>query len=153
MLKRLLSIFVAVSMVTLPVLVEGKGYRSYHGKSPYQSRSSIYKANKSSRYSTSYRDNTHKPQKYSTHPKSTYKIWNTKNTYSGRYKNSGLPGVKRSESAKREFLKSKGYKRVPPGYEVDHIIPLSKGGRDGPSNMQLIPKNLHRQKTADERRR
>jgi 5-methylcytosine-specific restriction endonuclease McrA len=36
---------------------------------------------------------------------------------------------------------------------VDHIIPLSKGGRDEPSNMQLIPKSVHKQKTGSERKR
>jgi hypothetical protein len=69
------------------------------------------------------------------------------------YKTTGKPKVERSMTAKKKFLKSLGYKRVPPGYEVDHIIPLSEGGPDTPSNMQLIPKRLHKQKTAAERRR
>jgi 5-methylcytosine-specific restriction endonuclease McrA len=89
----------------------------------------------------------------STHPKSTYKIGGTKYNANERYKNSGLPKVERSATAKNQFLRSKGYKKVPSGYEVDHIIPLLKGGRDEPSNMQLIPKSVHKEKTASERKR
>src|SRR5262249_27357366 len=44
--------------------------------------------------------------------------------------------IQRSEAAKREFMKSTGYPHGRPGYVVDHIIPLAKGGRDVPSNMQ-----------------
>ncbi|HEY5536595.1 MAG TPA: HNH endonuclease signature motif containing protein [Ignavibacteria bacterium] len=44
-----------------------------------------------------------------------------------------------------------GYKRVPNGYQVDHIRPLSEGGRDTPDNMQLITKESHKYKTAQEK--
>jgi len=33
--------------------------------------------------------------------------------------------------------------RVPPGYEVDHIIPLSIGGPDTPANMRLQGVDIH----------
>jgi hypothetical protein len=42
----------------------------------------------------------------------------------------------RSESAKKEFMKQTGYPNGRPGYVIDHIIPLKKGGCDCPSNMQ-----------------
>jgi len=42
----------------------------------------------------------------------------------------------RSESAKYDFMKQSGYPHGRPGYVVDHIIPLKKGGCDCPSNMQ-----------------
>ena len=32
------------------------------------------------------------------------------------------------------------------GYQVDHIVPLSKGGADKTSNMQLIPKDSPKEK-------
>jgi hypothetical protein len=54
--------------------------------------------------------------------------------------------IKRSTSEKKKFLKSLGYKRVPSGYEVDHITPLYKGGADKAYNMRLIPKAEHKAK-------
>jgi len=57
---------------------------------------------------------------------------------------------KRSSTAKKQFLKSKGLEKVPPGYEVDHVVPLDAGGKDEPSNMQLIPKSTHKEKTKKE---
>ena len=44
--------------------------------------------------------------------------------------------IKRSEEAKEEFMKKSGYPHGRPGYVVDHIIPLKRGGADSPSNMQ-----------------
>jgi hypothetical protein len=84
--------------------------------------------------------------------KSTHKSGST--TYiSGEHYKTGFPKVARSSSEKEKFLRSKGYTKVPKGYEVDHIQPLSKGGQDNPSNMQLISKQQHKQKTANERKK
>src|SRR5437660_7337910 len=44
--------------------------------------------------------------------------------------------IKRSESAKHEFMRESGYPKGRPGYVVDHITPLKRGGCDCPSNMQ-----------------
>jgi hypothetical protein len=149
MVRTLLSLFVALMIAAPPVLLEAKSNQSSSGKSSYTSHGSIHKTYKTGLSG----GRTYKREGISTYPKSTYKIGGTKYNASERYKNSGLPKVERRESVKKQFLKSKGYKRVPAGYEVDHIIPLSKGGRDEPSNMQLIPKNIHKQKTSSERKR
>jgi hypothetical protein len=71
--------------------------------------------------------------------------------------NSITTGVARSQSQKSSFLKlaaasglypkymnqwmRKG--KVPPGYHVDHIKPLSIGGKDIPSNMRLLDQDFH----------
>jgi hypothetical protein len=44
--------------------------------------------------------------------------------------------IKRSELAKREFMQMTGFPNGRPGYVVDHIVPLKRGGCDCPSNMQ-----------------
>jgi hypothetical protein len=54
---------------------------------------------------------------------------------------------KRSYSAKRDFLKMRGYRRVPKGFQVEHRVPLFAGGSDSPSNMQLMSTFAHRSKT------
>lgn len=83
--------------------------------------------------------------------KQTYQVNGTKYVSGETYKTTGKPMVDRSEAAKREFLKSKGYSEVPKGYQVDHIVPLSQGGADKPSNMQLLTIQQHAEKTARER--
>jgi 5-methylcytosine-specific restriction endonuclease McrA len=151
--RRLLSLLIALMIAIFPIFAEGKSSRSSSGKSSYSSRGTISRSYKSSDYRSSYRGSTHRSQKGFTYRKSTPQSGETKYNYNERYKTSGLPKVNRNESAKNQFLRSKGYKKVPQGYEVDHIVPLSKGGRDEPSNMQLIPQNIHKQKTASERKR
>ncbi len=64
----------------------------------------------------------------------------------------GIP-EHRSEAEKKKFLRQQGLKRVPPGMEVDHIVPLSAGGSDIPANMELLPKSTHHRKTAVEAKR
>jgi hypothetical protein len=44
--------------------------------------------------------------------------------------------IKRSESAKHAFMRMTGYPHGRPGYVIDHIIPLKRGGTDDPRNMQ-----------------
>lgn len=82
----------------------------------------------------------------------TYNVGNTEYFYDLVYVSTGKPMVKRSAANKRAFLESKGYSETPDGYEIDHIIPLSEGGTDDPSNMQLLTINHHKRKTAIERK-
>lgn len=44
--------------------------------------------------------------------------------------------IKRSRAAVRQYKKQTGYPSGKPGYVIDHIIPLKRGGCDTPSNMQ-----------------
>ena len=82
--------------------------------------------------------------------KSTYKVGST--TYvSGEYYQTGLPKVERSSSVRSDFLSQRGYSSTPAGYQVDHVVPLSRGGADATYNMQLLPTSVHKAKTARER--
>lgn len=55
--------------------------------------------------------------------------------------------TQRSRAQVTAFLRQHGFKRTPPGYQVDHIIPLCAGGPDTPENMQLLTIEEHREKT------
>ncbi len=44
--------------------------------------------------------------------------------------------IQRSEAEKHAFEKESGYPHARPGYVVDHILPLARGGADAPRNMQ-----------------
>lgn len=83
----------------------------------------------------------------------TQKIGTTEYIINETYSTTGNPKVKRSAANKTKFLKSIGLKKVPEGYEIDHIIPLTEGGTDDPSNMQLLTIEEHKEKTARERSR
>jgi hypothetical protein len=96
--------------------------------------------------------NTKSNDSYNYTPKKTKEKTSTTNyIYGETYKTTGNTKVKRNSTAKKEFLKKNGYNNLPYGYEVDHIKPLSEGGTDTPDNMQLITKESHKIKTADER--
>lgn len=83
---------------------------------------------------------------------STYIVGNTEYYYDLIYVTTGRPMVKRNATNKRLFLESKGFTELPKGYEIDHIIPLSEGGTDDESNMQLLTISQHKRKTAKERK-
>ena len=38
--------------------------------------------------------------------------------------------IARSEQSKEQFMRETGYPRGRPGYVVDHVIPLKRGGAD-----------------------
>ena len=59
-----------------------------------------------------------------------------RSTYAQGVKRDSHGHIARSESAKKQFEKQTGYPNGRPGYVVDHIVPLKKGGADVPYNMQ-----------------
>jgi len=44
--------------------------------------------------------------------------------------------IARSPEAREHFMRETGYPHGRPGYVIDHIVPLKRGGADVPSNMQ-----------------
>ena len=59
--------------------------------------------------------------------------------------------IKRSSSAKEKFMNQTGYPKGRPGYVIDHVTPLSKGGKDDPGNMQWQTKEAAKAKDKWER--
>ncbi|KPJ55674.1 hypothetical protein AMJ49_06625 [Parcubacteria bacterium DG_74_2] len=60
--------------------------------------------------------------------------------------------TKRSGTIRTRFLSKRGLKRTPRGKEIDHKIPLHKGGSDSLRNLRLIKKSSHKTKTRKELR-
>lgn len=67
-------------------------------------------------------------------PKHSYSYHISGYVYGVKRDNNGH--VERSSSARKEFMKQTGYPKGHPGYVIDHIIPLKRGGADTPGNMQ-----------------
>lgn len=63
----------------------------------------------------------------------------------------GSEDIVRNIAARNEYLSSIGFDDLPEGWEVHHIIPLSEGGIDDPSNMVLLEKEDHAAVTAQHR--
>jgi hypothetical protein len=67
--------------------------------------------------------------------------WHRSGSYAPRVQRDSKGHIERSESAKRTFMKQSGYPNGKPGYVVDHITPLKRGGPDTPGNMQWQTKD------------
>lgn len=59
-----------------------------------------------------------------------------KSSYAAGVKRDSRGHIARSSKAKAEFMKQTGHPHGRPGYVVDHIVPLKRGGSDTPNNMQ-----------------
>lgn len=85
-------------------------------------------------------DRRYKENRSSTNSGSSYNSYKKSPKHSSKYiyslERDKHGRIKRSESAKRKFLKESGFPKGREGYVVDHIIPLKKGGCDCPRNMQ-----------------
>ncbi len=135
----------AVSLVlflsVLPDTMEAKGSRP--GRHSYSTHAR-------SRSSTHYRSSTIHRAKSSPAIRST-KSHRSSYVYGVQRDSHGK--IKRSEASKRAFMKQTGYPHGRRGYVIDHIVPLSRGGSDNPSNMQWETKEEAKAKDKWERKR
>jgi hypothetical protein len=69
----------------------------------------------------------------------------------------GVRRVQKTGKIYRDYAVVREFKKKNPkpddghAYDIDHIIPLNKGGADKPSNMQWIRTEDHRKKSAGEK--
>ena len=73
------------------------------------------------------------------HPRATRAYHATKSPRAKPYARSGTSShgkIKRSSSARHDFMRQTGYPHGRKGYVIDHVVPLACGGADAPSNMQ-----------------
>jgi 5-methylcytosine-specific restriction endonuclease McrA len=117
MLKRIGVAFAAVALLLPLQVMAQKGGRS----SSHSSRSS---SGTQSRRTSRPRTTSTRSRKSSIPNKSTV----AKRDRNGR--------IKRSASARADFMRRTGYPKGRKDYVVDHIMPLECGGTDDPSNMQ-----------------
>jgi len=138
----------------LPVFARGGGRGHGGGHSSGSHSSGGHKS--SSNHSGSPSGSVHRsPSNKSGSHSHSYKSGSQSHgSHSGGRKKSTAPGVKRdshgkikrSEEAKREFMKQSGYPHGRQGYVVDHVVPLKRGGSDTPRNMQWQTKDAAKAK-------
>jgi hypothetical protein len=75
-------------------------------------------------------------RKSGTHAQSHHRTSHPSRSYSSGVHRDSHGRIKRSASARHEFMRRTGYPHGRSGYVVDHIKPLKRGGSDSPSNMQ-----------------
>jgi hypothetical protein len=80
------------------------------------------------------RSHTYRPRTHRTysarHSRRSYRV------HTARPSSRNHGRIKRSESAKRDFMRQTGFPHGRHGYIIDHVVPLACGGADAPSNMQ-----------------
>lgn len=120
------------------MLLSASAFARGGGSSGRSSRSSGYSSGKSRSYGFGRSGGYSTPKAYKTPayhaPKNS--SGGHRSNYTEGAARDGNGNIKRSGAAKREFQKETGYSGGRPGYVVDHVVPLKRGGSDTPANMQ-----------------
>jgi hypothetical protein len=95
-----------------------------------------YKENKTSFHLPSSSHSSAGSPSYHSNSTQTHSSSTSYSSTSSAVKRDANGRIVRSSSAKHEFEVMSGYPHGRPGYVVDHINPLKRGGCDCPSNMQ-----------------
>src|ERR1041385_3921058 len=142
MQKRLKTIAVTIGLLILASLIPAlaKGSRS-SGGSHYSSGGGHHSSG-ASHYSSTGSHHSSGGSHYSSYStgssrRSSHSLSNSHNSnYFSGVKRDSHGRIARSSSARQEFMTQTGYSHGRPGYVVDHVIPLKRGGCDCPANMQ-----------------
>jgi hypothetical protein len=118
-------------LIILMVCFNLAAFAGGHRRSSHSTHPSGHRSSHSYHYRPSYHPRTHSSS-YSHRHSSVHH--SRSSSVGGARDSHGR--IRRSESAKRDFMKQTGYPHGRPGYVIDHVVPLSKGGADRPSNMQ-----------------
>jgi hypothetical protein len=147
----LLVILLALSLgLSGESLARGRSSGSHHssGSSRHRSSSSYARSgsHRSSSHSSGHRSySSHSYGKrsyhsYRPHRSTTFHYHKPRTSHTRAYaygvQRDSHGRIKRSEAAKHAFMRMTGYPHGRPGYVIDHIVPLKRGGRDDPGNMQ-----------------
>jgi 5-methylcytosine-specific restriction endonuclease McrA len=161
-IRHLVLWAIILTALTAPSEAQRRGGSRSHSSRSYSSRS--YRSPRASYSTRSYRAprapyRTSTSRRYSTGTRSasrahayTPRISRRSSTATAGVARDSRGRIRRSESAKRAFLRQTGYPRGRPGYIVDHIVPLACGGADNPSNMAWQTLEAARAKDRVERR-
>lgn len=120
---------------SLPGTASHSGSSSGLGSTSHSSSTSKSTSSTLNKTSTAHNSSRHYSNSKSTYSNSRPAPgYRSSPTYIGARDSHGR--LARSESAKEAFMRQSGYPHGRPGYVVDHINPLKRGGADEPSNMQ-----------------
>ena len=127
------SILFILALFVSPEVGFSQHRSSSHSTSHSTSRSTSHSSYHTAPHST-YHYTYHKSR--STFSPHHYAYGGHRSNYSSGASRDKHGKIKRSGSARYQFMKQSGYNHGRKGYVIDHIVPLYKGGCDCPSNMQ-----------------
>jgi len=161
-MQRIIFPLVLAASIALSPLAMARGHGGSHSSSS-SSHSHSGGSHKGGSHSSG-SHSSHAPRAYTYHPKSSTPRTQHSTAHTSHHNNTYAQGVQRdshskiarSPKAKSDFKKSHPCPSTDksngacPGYVIDHVKPLKRGGADKPSNMQWQTKEAAKQKDKTE---